>query len=71
LNPASYAQYYVVLVLLAVFVFIEWMGREGQYALASVGLRWPRPLRMMFYYIILFAIFWFGGEEQQFIYFQF
>ena len=71
INPAYYKPYGLLLILLAVFVFIEWLGREGQYALASVGLRWPRPLRMMFYYILLMAIFWFGGEEQQFIYFQF
>jgi alginate O-acetyltransferase complex protein AlgI len=30
-----------------------------------------KPLRWLIYYAIVFAIFWFSGKEQQFIYFQF
>jgi len=54
-----------------VFVLIEWFGREGQYATSSLGLKWKWPLRYVMYYAIIFAILWFGGKEQQFIYFQF
>ncbi len=57
--------------LVLTFVFVEWSGREGQYAIAELGLKWKRPLRYVVYYAIIFAIFWFGGKEQQFIYFQF
>jgi len=62
---------FIILILISVFVIIEWFGREGQYAIAQLGIRWKRPLRYAMYYAIIFAIFWFGGKEQQFIYFQF
>lgn len=61
-------RFYIILVL---FMLIEWLGREQNFALAKLGLKWPAPLRYLFYAIIIGAIFWFGGNEQQFIYFQF
>lgn len=61
----------LTMVLIALFMFIEWNGREGQYAISSLGSNWKRPLRYAMYYAIILAIFWFGGKEQQFIYFQF
>lgn len=61
----------ITIILVAIFVLIEWQGREGQYAIAHLGSKWKRPLRYAMYYAIVIAIFWFGGEEQQFIYFQF
>lgn len=60
-----------LILLIMFFVFIEWLGREGQYAIANLGIRWKRPIRYAMYYAIIIAIFWFGGKEQQFIYFQF
>jgi alginate O-acetyltransferase complex protein AlgI len=59
------------LLLIAIFLTIEWLGREQQYAIARLGLTWKKPLRYAMYYAIIFAIFWFTGKEQQFIYFQF
>ena len=56
---------------LMIFIFIEWVGRSQQYALAGFGAKWPRVLRWVFYYCIAMIIFLFGGREQQFIYFQF
>ena len=57
--------------LTSVFLIIEWLGREQQYAIAHLGIKWYRPLRWAMYYGIIISIFWFGGKEQQFIYFQF
>jgi D-alanyl-lipoteichoic acid acyltransferase DltB (MBOAT superfamily) len=59
------------IILVAIFVLVEWKGREGQYAISNLGIKWKRPLRYVMYYAIIIAIFWFGGKEQQFIYFQF
>lgn len=59
------------IILIGFFITIEWFGREGQYAIAQLGLKWKRPLRYIMYYTIIILIFWFGGKEQQFIYFQF
>jgi D-alanyl-lipoteichoic acid acyltransferase DltB (MBOAT superfamily) len=61
----------ITIILVGVFVLIEWIGREGQYAISNLGLRWKRPLRYAMYYTIIISIFWFSGKEQQFIYFQF
>jgi len=60
------------IVLLAIaFVIMEWLGREQQYAIARLGLKWKRPVRWAMYYAIIFTIFHFAGKQQQFIYFQF
>ncbi len=61
----------ITLVLVGIFMLIEWQGREGQYAISKLGTNWKRPLRYAFYYSIIIIIFWFGGTEQEFIYFQF
>jgi D-alanyl-lipoteichoic acid acyltransferase DltB (MBOAT superfamily) len=61
----------ITMVLIVIFIFIEWLGREGQYAIEHIGIKWKRPLRYAMYYSLIIAIFWFGGKEQQFIYFQF
>jgi len=59
------------IILVGIFVLIEWKGREGSFALSELGTKWKRPVRYAMYYIIIIAIFWFSGKEQQFIYFQF
>jgi len=61
----------VTLMLIGVFVLVEWSGRTGQYAISNIGLNWKRPVRFAMYYAIIIAIFHFSGKEQQFIYFQF
>src|SRR5690554_822764 len=66
-----YWKYKTIIILISIFVLIEWFGREGQYAISHIGIKWKRPIRYAMYYAIIIAIFWFGGKEQQFIYFQF
>ncbi|WET00907.1 MBOAT family O-acyltransferase [Flavobacterium sp. YJ01] len=61
----------VLLVIILLFILIEWLGREEEFALAKLSVKWKSPLRYLFYYIIIVAIFVFSGEKQQFIYFQF
>ncbi|MBK6894443.1 MAG: MBOAT family protein [Flavobacteriales bacterium] len=53
------------------FVVVEWLGRHGKYGLQTIGARWPRVFRWGLYYFILFVIFRYFGEGEQFIYFQF
>jgi hypothetical protein len=50
---------------------MEWYGREQQFAIASLGIKWKRPIRYAMYYAIIMAIFLFSGAGKQFIYFQF
>jgi len=61
----------ITIILVGVFTLIEWLGREGQYAIESLGLKWKKSFRYLMYYAIIFMIFWFGGKDQEFIYFQF
>lgn len=61
----------IILVLVAIFVLIEWLGRDGEYAIEKIGGKFNKPTRYLFYYAIILSLFWFGGQEQQFIYFQF
>ncbi|MEN9488478.1 MAG: hypothetical protein RL494_743 [Bacteroidota bacterium] len=60
-----------LLILILFFTIVEWFGREEQFALAKFGLTWKRPLRYLFYFALIITLFWFGGKEQQFIYFEF
>lgn len=60
-----------ICVLLIIFILIEWKGREHKYAIEYLGLKWKRPYRISVYYIIVFSIVWFAGQQQEFIYFQF
>jgi D-alanyl-lipoteichoic acid acyltransferase DltB (MBOAT superfamily) len=53
------------------FLIIEWIGRAEQYAIATITVKWMKPLRWSFYYALIILIFVFSGKEQEFIYFQF
>jgi D-alanyl-lipoteichoic acid acyltransferase DltB (MBOAT superfamily) len=61
----------ITTLLIMIFMLIEWLGREQQFAIQNLGCKWKRPVRYVMYYVIIMTIFWFGGKEQQFIYFQF
>jgi alginate O-acetyltransferase complex protein AlgI len=60
-----------ILILTALFMLVEWIGREQQYAIAQLGFKWPKPVRWSIYYGIVILIFYYAGNEQEFIYFQF
>jgi alginate O-acetyltransferase complex protein AlgI len=58
------------LIMLFVFIIVEWRGRAQQYAIASV-LKKHQKTRWLLYYSIIIAIYTCSGTKQQFIYFQF
>jgi D-alanyl-lipoteichoic acid acyltransferase DltB (MBOAT superfamily) len=57
--------------LIILFMSIEWIGRESEFALENIGKSWNKFFRWSFFYLIALIIFLFAGKEQQFIYFQF
>lgn len=67
----GFRQAIITMTLVGVFVLIEWIGREEQYAIANLGIKWKWPFRYIFYYSIIIAIIFFAGKQQEFIYFQF
>jgi hypothetical protein len=63
---------YQTMLFILFFFITEWFGRENQYAIESIRYKWKRPMRWVFYYLIIISIIWcYKGKEQQFIYFQF
>ncbi len=58
-------------ILIIIFTIVEWLGRESEFAIEKLDLKLNKPLRWMFYFVIILLMFVFTGEEQQFIYFQF
>lgn len=60
-----------IMLLIVVFMSLEWLSREDEYALEKLPLRLNKYVRYLLYYAIVIAILWYGGEEQTFIYFQF
>lgn len=60
-----------LLLLILIFIIIEWIGREEQFAIAKLGLNWKPIVRYTLYFILISLLFLFGGHDQQFIYFQF
>jgi D-alanyl-lipoteichoic acid acyltransferase DltB (MBOAT superfamily) len=62
----------ICIMLVIVFMLIEWNGRENNYAIENVGFRWPRLMRLAFYTFLIFCIGMFMQTgETEFIYFQF
>jgi D-alanyl-lipoteichoic acid acyltransferase DltB (MBOAT superfamily) len=57
--------------MIFIFMMIEWIGREDQHGLATFGSKWPPLIRYAFYYFLIIVFALMGGDEQQFIYFQF
>lgn len=60
-----------LLVLIALFMIIEWFGRESDFALQGLDSKINKKMRWFFYYILVLTIIYFCGNEQEFIYFQF
>lgn len=56
--------------LIGGFVITEWLGRHGEYAIEQI-VKFGKGWRWALYFGIIFLLFAYTGEEQEFIYFQF
>ena len=56
---------------LVFFLLIEWLGRNGQYAIHKIDTIKFNTIRWSFYILIIIFIVFFSGSQQDFIYFQF
>ncbi len=66
----SYWEFKKILVIIGLFVVVEWLGREGEYAIESMNF--SRPLRWLVYLMIGILIFTIGSfNKTEFIYFAF
>ena len=71
--PAHFGGWKALMTLIGVIIFmlVEWLQRDKQYALDLSPFRGGRWVRWGIYLIIILAIISFGGQQQEFIYFQF
>lgn len=60
-----------IVLLLLFFISVEWLGRHNEFAIEKVNLFNSKLLNKCFYYLILVLLFYFQGDQQEFIYFQF
>jgi D-alanyl-lipoteichoic acid acyltransferase DltB (MBOAT superfamily) len=59
------------LLIVLLFFIVEWLGREGDFAIDKIDLKTNRFFRWAFYSLIIFTLFFYIGDKDQFIYFQF
>ena len=64
-------QFSIIVILLIYFIFQEWIGRNWNFAIEKLGFNWHRSLRWSLYLALFILVFLLGGNEQDFIYFQF
>ena len=60
-----------VFLWILLLVAVEWLQREKQHALEIESLKIPRIYKWAVYYLLIVFILFFGGHQQEFIYFQF
>jgi alginate O-acetyltransferase complex protein AlgI len=61
-----------LLLFIVFFIVVEWMGREGNFALENFFTKQKRIIRYSFYYsIVIMILFFINAEQKEFIYFQF
>ena len=60
-----------ILIILLLFIIIEWIGRKGEFALEKMFLHKKSFLNLFIYSILLLLVIQLSGKEQNFIYFQF
>ncbi len=60
-----------LIVIIIIFLLIEWVQREKQHALQIEILKLPRLAVWGFYLLLIIVIFLYGAKQQEFIYFQF
>ncbi|PQJ15223.1 MBOAT family O-acyltransferase [Aureicoccus marinus] len=61
----------VLLLLIGLFLVIEWFGRESEFAIEHIGLKVSGVLRWSFYIVLALLIVAHMDNQQDFIYFQF
>lgn len=62
---------YDLLALILLMLVVEWIGKDDHFGLERLMARKPAVLRYSFYYALIFLLFLYAGNKQEFIYFQF
>ena len=62
--------YLPVVISIVLMLVVEWLQRNKEHAFDLSGLK-SHVLKFGIYYVMVAALFWFGGHAESFIYFQF
>jgi D-alanyl-lipoteichoic acid acyltransferase DltB (MBOAT superfamily) len=62
--------YLPVLICIVIMLVVEWLQRDKEHAFDLSGIK-SHVLKFGIYYVMVVALFWFGGHAESFIYFQF
>jgi D-alanyl-lipoteichoic acid acyltransferase DltB (MBOAT superfamily) len=62
--------YLPVVISIALMLVVEWLQRNKEHAFDLSGIK-SHVLKFGIYYVMVAALFWFGGHAESFIYFQF
>lgn len=62
--------YLPVIISIMLMLVVEWIQRNKEHAFDLSGMK-SHVLKFGIYYVIVAALFWFGGHAESFIYFQF
>lgn len=61
-----------LIIIIFIFILIEWIGRKGKYALDKIEIRFLKKNQLIIFYLLIFSILVFGNfDSNEFIYFQF
>lgn len=61
----------ITIILILFFMLMEWLGREEEFALGNLELKFKKPARWILYYVLISGLLYFAGNQHEFIYFQF
>ena len=62
----------ITILLVLLFIVMEWFGKKQEYAIANFGVNLPKPVRWLLYYTVLvFILFFVDREQQPYVYFKF
>jgi D-alanyl-lipoteichoic acid acyltransferase DltB (MBOAT superfamily) len=71
-SPALDGKFIVTAFLVFIFIVLEWIGKDNEYAIEKLGLKWPTFLRWSAYVLMIFFIgMYMNTSETPFIYFKF
>lgn len=74
-NPSPNTCSPLLLLLLVIFMVVEWLGRENKYALENIGIIRSGVIRWIYYIMLGWLVLYFGllfsDTASRFIYFQF
>ena len=62
--------YLPVLISIVLMLVVEWLQRDKEHSFDLSGIK-SHVLKFGIYYVMVIALFWFGGHAESFIYFQF